>query len=146
MSFIRDEEEACLVELHAQGAELVERYRELLEDDVPSPAVAEILRDLVHGRRRCLEALARRLEAREAMPRAGDPDRAFVQALADALGADTSALIDRLMAAESAWADTLDRARKASGESGGSDDDRQVLDRLGRHIDEYRERLQAAAG
>lgn len=145
MSLIRDDEEACLAELHAQGAELVERYRELLEDDVPAPAVAEILRDLVHSRRRCLEALARRLEARDAMPQAGDPDRAFVQALADALGSDTSALIDRLIAAESEWQATLERARDSCERSGWSDDDRQVLDRVDRHIHEVLQRFKDAA-
>lgn len=143
MSLIRGDEEACLVELHAQGAELLERYRELLEDDVPPEAVRRLLRDVISERERCLAALADRLEARDAMPRAGDPDRALVQALADALGAETSNLIKRLNAAEADWQNTLDRSRDSQGDSGWSREDRQVLDRIADHIAATRTRLQS---
>ncbi len=140
MSLIRDDDEACLVELHARGRELLERYRELLDDDGAPAAVAEALSAVVAARSDRLDALAGRLRARDALPSAGDPDRAFIEALGDLLGSADDALVDRLVEAETRWTGLLDDA----GELEWSDEDRAALDRLARHIEASIERFDSA--
>ncbi|NKI34659.1 hypothetical protein HFP89_05725 [Wenzhouxiangella sp. XN79A] len=137
MSLIRDDDEACLVELHAQGSELLERYRELLDDEAAPPALAGPLRDVAEARGPQLAALAERLRARDVLPSAGDPDRAFVQVLGDLVGAEAGTLADRLVEAESRWADTLADARAIDW----SADDRAALEALARHIESSRQRF-----
>lgn len=131
MSLIRDDNEACLVELYGRGSELLARYRELLDDDGAPAALTEALSAIVTARRDRLDALADRLRARDVLPTAGDPDRAFIEALGDLLGVGNNAMVDRLLAAETRWAGLLDDAD----EFDWSDDDRAALDRLGRHIE-----------
>ncbi len=145
MSLIRDDDEACLMEVHARGAELLERYRELLEDGAPSPGLAEALGRVVSDRRTCLEQLAARLRSRGVLPSAGDPDRAWVEASADLLGADTAALGERLVAAEGRWRDTLDAALDQAVEQSWNDEDAAVLERLSEHMDDCIERLKSAS-
>ena len=141
MSLIRDDDEACLMEVHARGAELLERYRELLEDGVPSPALADALARVVSDRRACLEQLAERLRSRGVMPSTGDPDRAWVEASADLFGANSAALAERLVAAEGRWRETLDVAL----DQAWNDADAAVLERLSEHMDDCLERLKAAS-
>ncbi len=141
MSLIRDDDEACLMEVHARGAELLERYRELLEDGVPSPALADALARVVSDRRACLEQLAERLRSRGVMPSTGDPDRAWVEASADLFGANSAALAERLVAAEGRWRETLDAAL----DQAWNDADAAVLERLSEHMDDCLERLKAAS-
>lgn len=140
MRLIRDDDEACLVELHARGGELLERYRELLDDGGAPSAVSEALAAVVDARPARLDALADRLRARGVLPSAGDPDRAFIEALGDLLGTETDPLVERLVEAESRWAGVLDEARDRDW----SDPDRAVLDRLARHIEASIERFEGA--
>lgn len=145
MSLIRDDDEACLMEVHARGAELLERYRELLEDGVPSPALADALARVVSDRRACLEQLAERLRSRGVMPSTGDPDRAWVEASADLFGANSAALAERLVAAEGRWRETLDAALDQAVDQAWNDADAAVLERLSEHMDDCLERLKAAS-
>ncbi|MBY6203580.1 hypothetical protein [Halomonas denitrificans] len=145
MSLIRDDDEACLMEVHARGAELLERYRELLEDGAPPAGLADALGRVVEARAACLEQLADRLRARGVLPSAGDPDRAWVQASADLLGADGTSLGERLVAAEGRWRDTLDAALDQAVEQSWNDEDAAVLERLSDHMDACMERLKSAS-
>ena len=142
MSLIRDDEEAWLAELHGRGTELLERYREL-RDDASIELSAELdraLADVIEARRARLGDLAERIRARDALPNAGDPDRAFAQVIGDLLGGAADALADRLVDAETRWAETLDRAREVDWDG----EDRVVLDALARHIEASRQRFSDA--
>lgn len=140
MNLIRDEDEALLIELHARGYELLERYRELQAAEGVPDAVVEVLDVVAEARSEVLDALAERLRARGSLPRAGDPDRAFIGALGDLLGAEFGTLIDRLVEAESRWHETIERAQPLDWDP----DDRKAVDAVAHHIRSSIDRFEAA--
>lgn len=144
MSLIRDSEEADLVELHAQGSQLVKRYRELLDDDSVPPQLRDSLQAVVNEREVQLDRLADRLRARDVLPSDGDPERALLQALGDIFSGELKdgqqTIVDRLIQAESGWAETLKQVCR----SDLGNQDRAALDSLRRHIEVTCEALRAA--
>lgn len=142
MNLIREDDEALLIELHARGSELAERYRELLDGEGVPARMREALAAVVDARSEVLEAVADRLRDRDSLPRAGDPDRAYFGALGDVLGAELGTLIDRLVQAESSWYETIEEARQLDW----APDDRSAVDAVARHIETSIDRFEGARG
>jgi hypothetical protein len=142
MNLIREDDEALLIELHARGSELEERYRELLDGEGVPARMREALAAVVDARSAVLEAVADRLRDRDSLPRAGDPDRAYFGALGDVLGAELGILIDRLVQAESSWYETIEESRQLDW----APDDRSAVDAVARHIETSIDRFEGARG
>lgn len=137
MSLLREPDELRLVDLHAQGDELIERYEALLASTTPPPPLASALRRVIADRRAVLEKLAERLRARDRLPPAGDAERAFFHFLADVAGTVAERLESRLLQAEERWGETLAEAQTLSWSAA----DQAALDELSEHMARSRSRI-----
>lgn len=129
MSLLRDDYTTALAEMHAHGMELLERYRDLIDQDVVSVPTATLLRQVIDKR----EAMLRRVEgmarARGDLPKAANEERALVRAIADWINARVrreNALILRLIEAEEQWRGTIEDALELDW----SEDEQDVLSQL----------------
>jgi len=113
MNLLRNPEQAALADLHAFGAGLLHRYRQLV-DARPDHPLAETLKKILEARRPLLAGVAGRERARGELPEAPDQEVNELRAATDrALGALFGPEFSRrrLADAEAAWREHLAAAR-----------------------------------
>ncbi|MDX1625096.1 MAG: hypothetical protein R3323_01170 [Wenzhouxiangellaceae bacterium] len=141
MSIMRDDHQASLAGLHSDGSELLQRYRDLLEGQQLSEELRVLLRRVLSEREPLMERLREIDRTRGDLPKAGDPERAFLKSLADWVGDrvldDSAATAERLADAERDWLDDIEEAMDLDWR----DDEREVLAALRDHVRETRARL-----
>jgi predicted nucleic acid-binding Zn-ribbon protein len=134
MTLLRSDRQATLAELHARGAELLLRYEAAAELEALPSALRATLERLAAERRPLVEALADLERAHEDLPKAGNEERAWVQALTDrfwrALLGDTHDLIERLRISDREWLERVEQARELDW----LDEEAAIIDRLAGHL------------
>ncbi|MFT6915534.1 MAG: hypothetical protein ACJAWL_001843 [Motiliproteus sp.] len=104
------EQNVMLYATSAHGMELVERYRDLASWAALAPPLAEELRQLASERERLMDAFRQEVLSEGGRPKAGDPDREFIDSLADRWWSSLSGLpaaFARLQQAEQVWLDDI---------------------------------------
>lgn len=94
----------------AHGMELVDRYRDLAAWDALAPPIAQELRQLASEREALMDAFRQEVLNEGGLPKAGNPDREFLDSLADRWLSSLSGLpaaFARLQHAEQVWLDDL---------------------------------------
>lgn len=140
MSILRDEYTAALADIHSHGHELIERYRELIDQDVASAPTQSLLRQVIETRKGLLDRVEDLERARGDLPKAGNTERALIRAIADWVQSrmhNEATLVLRLIEAESQWRATVDEAI----DMGWSDEEQDVLSQLVVHTDRFLEEL-----
>ena len=96
--------------ISSRGVELADRYRDLAAFDALPLAVAQELHHLASERQQRMDALRLEVIDEGGLPKAGNPDREFLESLADRLFSSVSgcrAAFDRLSQAEQLWHDDI---------------------------------------
>lgn len=140
MSILRDEYGAALAGIHAHGLELVERYQDLLDQQVVSSPTEALLQRVIEARGAMLARLESLEKARGELPQAGKSERALVRAIGDWVHShlhSEATLVMRLQEAESQWRNEVDEAADLDW----SDDEQDVLSQLVIHSDRFVEEL-----
>lgn len=140
MSILRDEYGAALAGIHAHGLELIERYQDLVEQEVVSPPTEALLKRVVDARRGMLSKVEAMERARGELPQAGNQERALLKAISDWVKSrvhSESSLVMRLMEAESQWRNEVDEAADLDW----TDDEQDVISQLVIHSDRFVEEL-----
>lgn len=140
MSILRDEYTTTLADIHSHGEELVERYRDLMDQQVVSAPTESLLSHVVESRRALLERVEELESARGDLPKAGNSERALVRAIADWVQArvhSETTLIMRLIEAETEWRNLVDEAVDMDW----SEYEQDVLSQLVVHCDHFIEEL-----
>lgn len=143
---MRDEHQTCLAKLNSDGSELVERYRDLLDSENLSSELRDAMQSVLSERGAVMERLAELQRGRGELPKAGDPERAFLQSLADwgrdQLLGDPGGTARRLRKAERDWLGLVGEALTLDWE----EEEQRVLEDLGEHIVRTMDRLEALEG
>lgn len=140
MSILRDEYGAALAGIHAHGLELIERYQELVEQDVVSTPTETLLRRAIEARSAMLARVEAMERARGELPQTGNRERALLKAISDWVQSrvhSEATLVMRLMEAEAQWRSEVDEAADLDW----SDDEQDVLSQLVIHSDRLVEEL-----
>ncbi len=96
--------------ISGRGAELAERYRDLAGLDALPRSVSDELQRLATERERLLDGFRQEVVEEGGLPKAGNPDREFIESLADRWLSNLSgpqAGFERLKEAEQAWLDDI---------------------------------------
>lgn len=140
MVIIRDDYTAALAGIHAHGRELLERYRDLVEQAVVSKPTEVLLTQVVDKRRAMLERIEAMERARGDLPKAGNEERALILAITDWVQSrvqSESSLIMRLIQADEQWQnEVIDAA-----ELDWSEDEQDVLSQLIIHSERFVDEL-----
>lgn len=140
MSIIRDDYTAALAGIHAHGWELLERYRDLVDQEVVSKPTEALLKQVVDKRRDMLKRVEDMERARGDLPKAGNEERALIQAITDWVKSrvqSEGSLILRLIEAEEQWRnEVIDAA-----ELDWSEDEQDVLSQLIIHSERFVDEL-----
>lgn len=134
MSILRDEYGAALAGIHAHGLELIERYQDLVDQEVVSAPTEALLRRAVEARSAMLGRIEAMERARGELPQAGNQERALLKAISDWVQSrmhSEATLVLRLMEAEAQWRSEVDEAADLDW----SDDEQDVLSQLVIHSD-----------
>ena len=94
----------------AHGMELVDRYRDLAEWDAVAQPIAKELQQLASEREQLLDAFRQEVLNEGGLPKAGNPDREFLDSLADRWLSSLTGLsttFARLQKAEQVWLDDI---------------------------------------
>ncbi|WP_108126687.1 hypothetical protein [Saccharospirillum mangrovi] len=140
MSILRDEYGAALAGIHAHGLELIERYQELVGQEVVSAPIEALLKRAIEARQAMLARVEVMERARGELPQASNQERALLKAISDWLQSrvhSESSLVSRLMEAEGQWRSEVDEAADLDW----SDDEQDVLSQLVIHSDRLVEEL-----
>lgn len=140
MSILRDEYGAALAGIHAHGLELIERYQDLVDQDVVSAPTETLLRRTIEARSAMLTRVEAMERARGELPQAGNQERALLKAISDWVQSrvhSEATLVMRLMEAEAQWRSEVDEAADLEW----SDDEQDVLSQLVIHSDRLVEEL-----
>ncbi len=140
MSIIRDDYTAALAGIHARGLELLERYQDLVDQEIVSPPTEALLKQVIEKRRAMLQRVEQMERARGDLPKAGNEERALFQAITDWLKSkvqNESSLILRLIEAEEQWRSEVDE----SIELDWSEDEQDVLSQLIIHSERFVDEL-----
>ncbi len=116
MNFLRTPEQTALADLNAFGAGLLHRYAVLIDAEIDS-ALVGVLQAIETARRPVLDELARCERARGEPPKAADQEINELRSAADRLLGylfGPQAPAQRVLDAEQAWADRLDKAGELS--------------------------------
>lgn len=134
MSILRDEYGAALAGIHAHGLELIERYQDLVDQEVVSAPTETLLRRAIEARGAMLARIEAMERARGELPQAGNQERALLKAISDWVQSrvhSEATLVLRLMEAEAQWRSEVDEAADLDW----SDDEQDVLSQLVIHSD-----------
>jgi len=134
MSILRDEYGAALAGIHAHGLELIERYQDLVDQEVVSAPTEALLRRTIEARSAMLGRVEAMERARGELPQAGNQERALLKAISDWVQSrvhSEATLVLRLMEAEAQWRSEVDEAADLDW----SDDEQDVLSQLVIHSD-----------
>lgn len=140
MSILRDEYGAALAGIQAHGLELIERYQELIDQDVVSAPTEALLRHAIEARTAMLDRIETMERARGELPQAVNQERALIKAISDWIQSrvhSEATLVLRLMEAEAQWRSEVDEAADLEW----SDDEQDVLSQLVIHSDRLVEEL-----
>lgn len=140
MSILRDDYTAALADIHGHGEELIERYRELIDQQLVSAPTESLLSRVVETRCGLLERVEAMEKARGDLPKAGNSERALARSIADWIQAKVQSeatLVMKLIEAESQWRATVEEAANLDW----PDDDQEVLSQLVVHTDRFIEEL-----
>jgi hypothetical protein len=140
MSILRDEYGAALAGIHAHGLELIERYQDLVDQEVVSAPTEALLRRTIEARSAMLGRIEAMERARGELPQAGNQERALLKAISDWVQSRVNSeatLVLRLMEAEAQWRSEVDEAADLDW----SDDEQDVLSQLVIHSDRLVEEL-----
>ena len=140
MSILRDEYGAALAGIHAHGLELIERYQDLVDQEVVSAPTDALLRRAIEARSAMLGRVEAMERARGELPQAGNQERALLKAISDWVQSrvhSEATLVLRLMEAEAQWRSEVDEAADLDW----SDDEQDVLSQLVIHSDRLVEEL-----
>lgn len=102
--------DVMLYAISGRGSELADRFHDLAGLDTLTPAVAEELQQLASERQLLLEAFGQEVVVEGGLPKAGNPDREFVESLADRWLSSltgSSTAFKRLQQAEQEWLDDI---------------------------------------
>jgi hypothetical protein len=141
MTLLRSECQAALAELHGRGEELLVRYESAARMEGLPDRLRAVLQELVAERRPLLDALAELERAHEDLPKAGNQERAWVQALTDRFRGtfgDAGDLAERLRVSDREWLERVEEAQKLDW----PDKEAAIIEQLARHL---RKALQALA-
>jgi len=134
MSILRDEYGAALAGIHAHGLELIERYQDLVDQEVVSAPTETLLQRAIEARGAMLARIEAMERARGELPQAGNQERALLKAISDWVQSrvhSEATLVLRLMEAEAQWRSEVDEAADLDW----SDDEQDVLSQLVIHSD-----------
>ncbi len=109
-SVLDQQHNVMLYATSAHGMELVDRYRDLAEWHALAPAIAKELQQLAGEREQLLDAFRLEVLSEGGVPKAGNPDREFLDSLADRWLSRLSgigATLARLQQAEQVWLDDI---------------------------------------
>ncbi|PTY35695.1 hypothetical protein BGP77_08600 [Saccharospirillum sp. MSK14-1] len=140
MSILRDEYGAALAGIHAHGLELIERYQDLIDQEVVSAPTESLLRRAIEARTAMLGRVEAMERARGELPQAGNQERALLKAISDWVQSRVNSeatLVQRLMEAEAQWRSEVNEAADLDW----SDDEQDVLSQLVIHSDRFVEEL-----
>ncbi|MEH6472041.1 MAG: hypothetical protein V7752_12400 [Halopseudomonas sp.] len=102
--------DVMLYGISAHGVELADRYRDLAGLDTMPPALAQELQQLADERERLMDAFRQEVLTEGGLPKAGNPDREFIESLADRWLSSLNGLrvvFERLQQAEQVWLDDI---------------------------------------
>lgn len=134
MSILLTDRQAALAALYSRGLDLRQRYRDAMNDADLSPVLRHTLSELCAARDVLLAELADAQRASGILPKAGDPERASLEALGDHLVAALSeedVMTERLRIADSAWLAEVEDSRALQDWSPSELD---LLERLAAHL------------
>ncbi len=133
--------DVMLYGISGRGAELVDRYRDLAELEALAPSAAGELQQLAAEREQLMDAFRQEVIEEGGLPKAGNPDREFIESLADRWLSSltgTRTAFERLQQAEQEWLDDIVTLSQESW----PDPLAQLLIRLSQHGHHCQQRLQ----
>ena len=110
VNVLDQQHDVMLYGISGRGFELAERYRDLAGLDALPATMAEELQQLALERERLMEAFGEEVVQEGGLPKAGNPDREFIESLADRWLSTLSgpqAAFNRLREAEQLWLDDI---------------------------------------